>query len=200
MNNTDKKKRFIELRAAGNSYQTIATELHVSKSTLTRWNKDLSADIAQIKQKDLEALYQSYGMAREARVKQLGEIIKKIDKAIDAADLSEVAPEKLLDLKLKYLTAIKAEYIEPAPALDDDLTAQDLLNAYRDLINRLRAGTVDAGRAKEEAALLDRALKAYDSVVINKRVDDLERLSVSESAARIDEFLSEISVDDDISV
>lgn len=200
MNNTDKKKRFIELRAAGNSYQTIATELNVSKSTLTRWNKELSADIAQIKQKDLEALYQSYGMAREARIKQLGEIIKKIDKAIDAADLSEVAPEKLLDLKLKYLTAIKAEYIEPAPALDDNLTAQDLLNAYRDLINRLRAGTVDTGRAKEEAALLDHALKAYDSVVINKRVDDLERLSVSESAARIDEILSEISVDDDISV
>lgn len=156
-------------------------------------DKELSADIAQIKQKDLEALYQAYGMAKEARVKQLGEIIKKIDKAIDAADLSEIAPEKLLDLKLKYMTAAKAEYIEPAPPLDDDLCANDLFNAYRDLINRYRAGIIDAGRAKEEAALLDRALKAY---VVKDKMGTLDGfMSVSESAARIDEILSEISID-----
>lgn len=194
MNNTDKKKRFIELRANGESYSTIAKTLHVSKSTLTRWNKELSAEIATTKQKELQTLYKLYGMEKEARVKQLGETLKKIDKAIDAADFSQITPDKLLDLKLKYLTTLKGEYIEPAPEMDE-LTATSLLNAYRDLINRLRAGKVDAKRAKEESDLLDHALKAYDIAVINKRMDKLELESIADASAQIDEILSQYNDD-----
>lgn len=50
-------------------------------------------------------------MTRQARITQLGEAVKKIDSAIDLRGFDEASPERLLDLKLKYLVALKDEYL-----------------------------------------------------------------------------------------
>ena len=53
------KNRFIEMRAEGQSYSDIAQQLHISKSTCTTWERELEAEIAQLKKEELNALYES---------------------------------------------------------------------------------------------------------------------------------------------
>lgn len=96
------KDNFIFLRAEGKSYQAIAAELHISKSTCTAWERELKNAIAERKAANLEELYNAYAMTREARIRKIGETLTAIDAALDKADLSQIDPAKLLDFKLKY--------------------------------------------------------------------------------------------------
>ena len=61
------------MRAEGQSFSDIAQQLHISKSTCSTWERELEAEIAQLKKEELNALYESYHMKKEARIKQLGE-------------------------------------------------------------------------------------------------------------------------------
>ena len=106
------KTEFIKLRAEGKSYSYIAEALHISKSTCTAWETELKDAIAELKQEQLNELYNSYYMTKEARIKKLGETLDEINTALTGRDLSELPPEKLLDFKLKYTEALKEEYID----------------------------------------------------------------------------------------
>lgn len=122
MKTTDQKMQFVQLRAEGQSYDAIAKALSISKTTCTNWRRELDAEIAAIKQDQLNALYEAYHMHKEARITQLGETISRIDEALVERDLSEVPSDKLLDLKLRYTKELQAEYIEP---IEED-TCDDL--------------------------------------------------------------------------
>ena len=50
------KQQFIEARADGKSYSTIAGELHISKSTCTAWERELKDQIDALKKEQLNAL------------------------------------------------------------------------------------------------------------------------------------------------
>ena len=113
MKDTDTKARFVELRAKGMSYGAIAKQLKISKSTCSEWNYQLSREISTNKSENLDALYKEYGMAREARIERLGKTLLKLDKAIEEADFREVSPDRLLELKLKYMDRLNQEYKEP---------------------------------------------------------------------------------------
>ena len=52
------KERYILLRAEGKSYDAIAQELHISKSTCSAWEKELEQAIADRKAEQLEQLYE----------------------------------------------------------------------------------------------------------------------------------------------
>lgn len=108
----EEKLRFIELRAKGFPYRQITKELKVSKGTLTAWNEEFKEQIAELKTEQLEELYHSYFMVKEARIKQLGETLKEINTALESKTLSELPADKLLDYKLKYVEALKTEFIE----------------------------------------------------------------------------------------
>ena len=69
----EQKTEFIRLRAEGRSYSYIADTLHISKSTCSSWERELQDAIAELKQEQLNELYSSYAMTKEARVKKLGE-------------------------------------------------------------------------------------------------------------------------------
>ena len=56
----EQKSRFIHLRAKGNSFDKIAKELKVSKSTLSNWSQELEEQIAQTKAMELEALQEEF--------------------------------------------------------------------------------------------------------------------------------------------
>ena len=47
------KQEYIKLRAEGRAYSYIADKLHISKSTCTKWEKELEADIAQANRESL---------------------------------------------------------------------------------------------------------------------------------------------------
>lgn len=172
------KQEYIRLRAEGRSYSYIAQELHISKSTCTKWEQALGADIAQLKKEQLNTLYEEYSMKKEGRIKQLGDTLARIEEAIQAADLSEVPAEKLLDLKLKYREALQKEYITTQPAfkLKDSINPRDIVTALGDLLDRVRAGEISNEQANRESLILSNLLRAYEQVEIKAKLDELEAI------------------------
>ena len=168
------KREFIELRAAGKSYAQIADALHISKSTCTAWERELSDQISDLRRAQLGELCESYGIAKEARIKNLGDTLDKINAAISEADFTSVDPAKLLEYKLKYTEALKAEYAGtlPAPELEQ-LDARGILALYADLLARARDNDITTRQAQKESAVLSQLLKAYAAAEVDARINEL---------------------------
>lgn len=124
------KEEFILLRAKGWSYQRIARRLKVSKSTLSNWRGELEEEIASLRAMELEALQERYWMAKEGRIKLLGDQLKAIQKELKEREkpLADVPTEKLLDMQLRYFQALQEEYAEPRPLSSEEI---GLLKALR---------------------------------------------------------------------
>lgn len=174
----EQKTEFIRLRAEGRSYSYIADTLHISKSTCSSWERELQDAIAELKQEQLNELYSSYYMTKEARIKKLGETLDGINTALDGADLTEIPPEKLLEYKLKYMEALKGEYTGSGTPYQftDRLDPKEIVTALGDLLNRIRAGEVTAEQANRESTVIANLLKAYDTVEVKAKLDALESL------------------------
>ncbi len=171
------KKEYIRLRAEGKSYSEIAETLHISKSTCSKWEQDLASQISDLKRANLAELCESYGMAKEARIKRLGDTLEQINEALEKIDFSQIDPAKLLDFKLKYTEALKAERVSTAPAPEISGTeAKDILAAFADLLNRVRAGDITTEQANREGAILSQLLKAYETVEVKAKLDKLEAI------------------------
>jgi transcriptional regulator len=113
METIETKRRFIELRAKGYSFDKIAKELGKAKQTLLDWSRDLDQEIAQAKALELDSLYESYSLYKEVRLKTLGEILSKLKKEVDKRDLTDLPTDRLLDLFLKYEGVVKESLVEP---------------------------------------------------------------------------------------
>lgn len=171
------KKEYVRLRAEGQSYSSICEQLHISKSTCTKWEKALAAQIDELKRAELAELCESYSMTKEARIRRLGDTLEKINAALEQADFSTVDLAKLLDFKLKYTEALKGEYIGTKPALElDAIDAKSIVTALADLLNRVRAGEVTTEQAQKESGILAQLLKAYDTVEVKAKLDELEAI------------------------
>ena len=168
MKQQEQRTEFIRLRAEGRSLRSIAAEIGVSKSTLSEWEKQLSAEVAALRAENLEELYTSYGMAKEARIQRIGDTLRRIDAALAEVDLTQLNPEKLLDYKLKYQAALRDEYT--APAADVSGEAESTLEALRDLYRRTASGEISIDKAKAEAALIDKVTAGYHRA---KPLDDM---------------------------
>jgi hypothetical protein len=171
----DQKADFIRLRAEGKSYTVIGKELNIAKDTCSKWERELKGEINEHKREQLQELYDSYYMVREARIRKLGDTLNSIETALNKKDLSELSPERLLDFKLKYMEALKGEYVDldNASPLNDDFQARDILNALGDLLNRLTGGRVTQEQAAREAILIGNILKAYSMVEVKTQIDVL---------------------------
>lgn len=169
----DLKRRFIELRAENKSYDEIAKEINISKATCTAWNKELEEEISTLKKDELNALYNSYHMTREARIRQLGETLNKIDQEIESIDLSDVPPEKLLDYKLKYTEALKKEYIPISKPLDlgGGNLLQNLVMYHSNLLDDFRAGEITGEQVQVQLKALGSVLSLYNSSEIQRQLD-----------------------------
>jgi len=109
----EQREHFIELRAAGLSFDKIAAELGVSKTTLLKLNKELAGEIERLKFINFEALAEKYKMLKTARIEALGDLLKRVDSALEAADFSKLSPDRLVLLKLKLAENMRAELAEP---------------------------------------------------------------------------------------
>ena len=178
MKSQSKKHEFVRMRAEGTSYGAIAAELHISKSTCSKWEEELRSAIAERKAEDLEALYSSYYMTRAARIDQLGQALQAVNNALGAIDLRETPPEKLLDLKLKYLQALKEEYISTgrAESMPAEITPAALMELLKDLLERVRSGEATATQANRESLIIGNLLKAYEQTEIKTKLDQIEQL------------------------
>ena len=142
------KQQFVLMRAENKSYTQIMKALPIGKNKCVELNRELASQISEQKAENLASLYNSYFMTKEARIKKLGASLKKIDTAIEKADFSGIAPDKLLDLKLKYTQALKAEYTEPAYKVDFK-QPEAIYSLMLDLLNRVRAGLIDDIQAQK---------------------------------------------------
>lgn len=171
MKTADKKRDFIRLRAEGKSYRAIEREIGVSRSTCGEWEKEFRADIDALRHENLEELYTQYGMAKEARIRRLGDTLQRIDEALADVDLSALPPEKLLDFKLKYSTALRDEYTATA-STEATGAATDTLEAIQGLYRRIATGETTTEQAKTELSILDRMVDGYN------RANPLEMFSL----------------------
>lgn len=164
MKPTELKQEYIRLRAEGKSYSFIAETLHISKSTCSKWERNLAAEIDDLKRAELAELYESYSMTKQARIKRLGDTLEKINQALEQADFSDIDPAKLLDFKLKYTEALKGEYVGSKPAIEPEgIEAKDITAAMVDLLNRVRNGDISQEQVQRESLVLSNLLKAYDT-------------------------------------
>ena len=176
MKPNDQKNEFIQLRAEGKSYTAIGKELSISKATCTAWERELKAEIAEKKKEQLEEMYEAYYMTREARITKLGKALKSIEDALSKADLTQVSPEKLLDYKLKYMEALKQEFIDTTPAipLDDTFNPRDIIVVLADLLKRIRNREINLDQASKEMMVITNILKAYETVELKAKLEMLE--------------------------
>lgn len=182
------KLEFIQLRAKGYSFSKIAKKLKVSKTTLANWNQELEQEIASAKAMELEALFESFYLLKEGRVKLLGGLVKKLQKEAESRDLSDLPTDKLLDLLLKYQAALKEEYVESRPLSDQEIASLKALKAgsgmkldneqlgveLEALLQRYRAGLLTIEQAKQELYLLLAMLKAQEQAVLEDKLEHLE--------------------------
>ena len=106
INKTDKQQDFIELRAKGNSFDTIAKQLEVSKGTLINWSRDLEDDIQNYSALELDMLKEKYLISKKHQIQSYGEQLATVRKELSNRDLSDVKTEKLIEAEIKLLEAI----------------------------------------------------------------------------------------------
>lgn len=170
------KEKFILLRAENKSYSQISKALGISKDTCIKLNTELESRIAEIKQDNLQQLYNSYYMTKEARIKKLGSSLKKIDTAIENADFSSISTEKLLELKLKYNQALKEEFTPPADRININLSPETISGLLVDLLNRVREGTITEQQAQKELYIISGIQKSYEDIELNEKVEALKMI------------------------
>ncbi len=172
------KAEFIQYRAEGRSYSYIAKALSISKSTCTAWERELKETIAELKQEQLNELYEQYHMKKEARIQRLGETLENINAALEEANLEDLPPDKLLDYKLRYMEALKEEYsgLLPPYQFTDKADPAEIIEALGDLLTRIRAGEASPGQANRESTVIANLLRAYEQVEIKAQLDTIEAI------------------------
>jgi len=103
------KEKFIELRAEGMSFESIAQELETSRPTLMKWAKEFENEVSELMFVEFESLFERYKMLRVERVRRYGEQLELIREALKEKDLKDVPATKLLDMALVLEDRIKGE-------------------------------------------------------------------------------------------
>jgi hypothetical protein len=154
MKGTETKQKFIELRADGKSLRKCASQLHMSKTTCSEWDKELAVQIASRKNERLEELYKEYGMVKEARIKRLGVILQCIDDAINKeindGYLRHIPLKDLLALRREYQKDLNAEYT-PAATPADATEANAVRASFMAFMVRVQSGEVTPKEMKVQA-------------------------------------------------
>lgn len=109
MKTIETQEKFVELRAKGQSYDTISKTLGVSKQTLINWSKDLTDKINNFKALEIDAIQEKFLANKQSRIEMFGEILKKIRDEINNRDLTGIPTWKLVDMLFKTDNALKAE-------------------------------------------------------------------------------------------
>lgn len=187
MKDNETKLAFIKARAEGKSYSTITKELGIAKATCASWEKSLKAEIDALKRENMEELYTSYNMAKEARIKTLGGILQRLDSEIAERSLEALPLDKLLDLRLKYGRELKEEYKEPIETTTDN-TLDGLLEQYNQLYNDSKTGEYSPASIKAQLSVLGAAKDTLCSIAAEQNREESSKLSFDDLFAQQEYF------------
>ena len=93
---------FIQMRIEGKSFDEIAKEMAIAKSTLIDWNKkaDVKETIGEGKAFAINAVVKAFQFDRQARLKTLLQLSKKINDELQSRDLADIPTDKLLQMSI----------------------------------------------------------------------------------------------------
>ncbi len=171
------KQKFITLRAENKSYTQIMEALQICKSSCIKLNAELRAEIAAQRADQLQDLYDQYQMTKEARIKKLGSTLQQIDAALEEINFAGIAPDKLLDYKLKYERALKDEYTDPPASRSiTEITPEGIAELQMDLLTRIKLGTTSGPQAALEIDVINGLQKSYEDITLSEKVEILKAL------------------------
>ena len=123
MKTKDQKETFIQLRAEGNSFDTISKKTGISKPTLIKWNVEFKKVIENLEYFKYQCILEQYKLTQQKRIEFLSEEINRLNEAIknkNYEDMNlkelimirkELSNELILETKDKnYLTEVMTEY------------------------------------------------------------------------------------------
>ena len=132
------REKFIELRAENVSFDKIAKQLKVSKSTLIMWARLYELDIQNLRAITREALNEHYKASQEHRLQMWSEQLESVREELKKRGLGDIPTPKLLELldvlseKLKseaYRIEFKGQkVVKPLDAELLTTTKQDIWN------------------------------------------------------------------------
>ena len=160
MTTNDIKLKIVEMRANNMSLASIAKELHISRTTCSKWVKELESDIA-IKQSERKSeISDLYAMDRQHRINRLQAVLERLDKAISNADFSQMSPEALLKMKLRYESELSREY----PITDSkglfEYSYKAIIEKINDLQSKYESGEISTEQLKGSLSALDMMIKS----------------------------------------
>lgn len=123
MKTLDEKKRFIELRASGLSYDKISKELKISKPTLIGWGRECEKDIANLQFLEMDSLIEECKITRYNRIKKMALILGKALDELENRTFKKASTKELLSLihsldeKIKSETSVSCYFTGEYPSL-----------------------------------------------------------------------------------
>ena len=98
MKDQQTQNQFIELRAQGWSLARIATELHLSKTTLVDWNRTARQEIRELKEVEVEALHERVLVSYELELQRFTSQLNRIEAVLTQRKLDCLSTESLFVL------------------------------------------------------------------------------------------------------
>lgn len=109
MKTQNEKKRFIELRAKGLSYDKISKELEISKPTLIKWNDELKNEIANLRYFEFESIIAEYSLSKLNRLESFSIILSKALEELKERSFDEISIKDLVNVVFQMNQKIQTE-------------------------------------------------------------------------------------------
>jgi DNA invertase Pin-like site-specific DNA recombinase len=109
MKTQNEKKRFIELRAKGLSYDKISKELEISKPTLIKWNDELKNEIANLRYFEFESIIAEYSLSKRNRLESFSIILSKALEELKERPFDEISVKDLVNIVFQMNQKIQTE-------------------------------------------------------------------------------------------
>jgi len=109
MKDSEAKFKFIQRRAQGESYDSIARELNKSKSTLIKWSIELQSEIKNMEFEQYQSLVEQFKFTQRAKIEFLAEIVNKAREALKSKDLAQIPLKDLILVIEKYENSLNNE-------------------------------------------------------------------------------------------
>lgn len=125
MSANPKQQKFILLRADGITFEAIAKEVGVTKSTLIQWSKLYQSEIEELQFHSFMAIKEAYSWSKKERYETLLKQLQKIDDGILNADLSEASLKDIFTIKNNIMAQLDG--IERGVKTKAYVTTKDIL-------------------------------------------------------------------------
>ena len=105
----EQMQQFIELRTQNVSYERIAKQIKVSKTTLINWAKDCEQEIQNRRAITYEALNEQYKVGQQHRLQMWSEQLEAVRAELKRRGLGDVPTTKLVELLDTLTEKLRAE-------------------------------------------------------------------------------------------